>query len=54
MGPGSVAVIVVSWNVRDALRECLAAVRAEGSGVAGEVWVVDNASDDESAEMVAR
>ena len=48
-----VAVIIVSWNVREALRECLAAVRAEGSGCVREAWVVDNASGDGSAEMVA-
>src|SRR5207245_2273275 len=51
--PPSLSVIIVSWNVRDALRECLAAVRDEGSGMVTEVWVVDNASSDDSAERVA-
>jgi GT2 family glycosyltransferase len=47
----SVAVLVVSYNTRDALRETLLALR----GVRGpEVVVVDNASADGSPEMVAR
>lgn len=41
------AVIVVSFNTRELLRQCLASVTD-----AGEVWVVDNASEDGSAEMV--
>jgi len=51
-----ISIIIVSWNVRDLLRECLAAV-AEGleqGGLAGEVIVVDNGSQDESAGMVRR
>jgi N-acetylglucosaminyl-diphospho-decaprenol L-rhamnosyltransferase len=46
---GAVAVAVVSWNTRDLLRECLRSLAAEPLA---EVWVVDNASTDESAEMV--
>ena len=45
--------VVVSWNVREPLRACLAALRAEGSGCLGEVFVVDNASSDGTAAMVA-
>ncbi len=41
------AVIVASFNTRELLRQCLASVTD-----AGEVWVVDNASEDGSAEMV--
>jgi len=44
-----VAVAVVSWNTRDLLRECLASLAGEPLA---EVWVVDNASADGSAEMV--
>ena len=47
--PPSVAVAVVSWNTRDLLRECLASFADEPLA---EVWVVDNASTDGSAEMV--
>jgi N-acetylglucosaminyl-diphospho-decaprenol L-rhamnosyltransferase len=45
----AVAVAVVSWNTRDLLRECLRSL--EGVSEA-EVWVVDNASSDGSADMV--
>jgi N-acetylglucosaminyl-diphospho-decaprenol L-rhamnosyltransferase len=47
--PADVAVAIVSWNTRDLLRECLRSL--EGL-VEAEVWVVDNASTDGSAEMV--
>ncbi len=46
------AVIVVSFRVRDLLRRCLETVQAQGD-VVSECWVVDNASADGSAEMVA-
>lgn len=43
-----VAVIIVSWNVRDYLTECLSSVYAElrRSRLQGGVWVVDNGSTD--------
>lgn len=45
--------IVVSWNVRDLLRECL--ISAQGSiGVRLRIVVIDNDSSDGSAEMVAK
>jgi N-acetylglucosaminyl-diphospho-decaprenol L-rhamnosyltransferase len=44
----AVVVAVVSWNTRELLARCLRSL--EGSGA--EVWVVDNASSDGSAEMV--
>lgn len=42
------AVIIVSWNVRDYLSECLASVYVElnRSRLHGGVWVVDNGSTD--------
>ncbi|OHB67100.1 MAG: hypothetical protein A2Y76_15600 [Planctomycetes bacterium RBG_13_60_9] len=49
-----VSVIIVSWNTRDILRECLASVYAETRGVCFEVIVIDNASTDGSPEMVKR
>jgi N-acetylglucosaminyl-diphospho-decaprenol L-rhamnosyltransferase len=48
------AIVIVSWNVRGLLEACLTSVYGslEGSNLRGEVWVVDNASSDGSAEMV--
>lgn len=50
------SVVIVNWNTRDLLRECLLSLRAatRASPLATEVIVVDNASADGSAEMVAR
>jgi len=47
-----VSVIVVSWNVRDLLRRCLASVRDWAGPLDVETIVVDNASTDGSADMV--
>jgi hypothetical protein len=44
------SVIVVSWNTRDLLADCLASVRAHAPGA--EQVVVDNGSEDGSAAMV--
>jgi GT2 family glycosyltransferase len=48
-----VSVVIVSFNTRDVLRECLASVFRETREVSFEVIVVDNASADGSADMVA-
>ena len=51
-----VAILIVSYNVRDLLRACLQSVYedvARTSGLRVEVVVVDNASADNSAAMVA-
>ena len=47
------SVIVVSFNTHDLLRECLLTLQREAGGVSYETIVVDNASLDGSAEMVA-
>ncbi len=47
-----VSVVIVSYQVRDLLRACLASVRAQ-AGVEVETFVVDNLSRDGSADMVA-
>jgi GT2 family glycosyltransferase len=47
-----VSVIIVNWNTRDILRGCLASIAAE-TRAPHEVIVVDNASTDGSAAMVA-
>lgn len=48
------AIVIVSWNVCQRLHDCLASVFAEltASQINGVVWVVDNASHDNSVEMV--
>ena len=47
------SVIVVSFNTRDLLRECLLTLQREAGNVSYETIVVDNASRDGSADMVA-
>lgn len=48
----AVTIAVVSWNTRDLLAECLSSMRADAERGTAEVWVVDNASTDGSAELV--
>jgi N-acetylglucosaminyl-diphospho-decaprenol L-rhamnosyltransferase len=48
MGDPTLSVVIVSWNVRELLRACLASLPSHA-----EVIVVDNASADGSPEMVA-
>jgi GT2 family glycosyltransferase len=47
-----VSIIIISFNTRDLLRECLDAVEKESAALCSEIFVVDNASSDGSAEMV--
>lgn len=49
-----VSVCIVSWNVKDLLRDCLNSLRAQAGNVRYETIVVDNDSRDGSAEMVRR
>ncbi|MBN1203138.1 MAG: glycosyltransferase family 2 protein [Anaerolineae bacterium] len=46
-------IVIVSWNTRDLLRNCLLSIAASGGDFAHRVVVVDNASSDGSAAMVA-
>ena len=48
-----VSVVIVNWNTRDILRDCLCSSYRETRDVDFGVIVVDNASSDGSAEMVA-
>lgn len=48
-----VSVVIVSFEVRPLLRACLRSVQRAVDGLCAEVWVVDNASEDGSAEMVS-
>jgi N-acetylglucosaminyl-diphospho-decaprenol L-rhamnosyltransferase len=51
-GVPQVAAIVVSWNTRALLAQCLASIAAAGADADIETVVVDNASADGSAAMV--
>jgi GT2 family glycosyltransferase len=48
------AIVIVSWNVRDLLRRCLHAVEASlhNSGISYSILVVDNASSDGTPAML--
>ncbi|MFP3959132.1 MAG: glycosyltransferase family 2 protein, partial [Spirochaetaceae bacterium] len=48
----TLSVIVVSYNTRDLTRACLESVYRETALLDFEVIVVDNASEDGSADMV--
>jgi GT2 family glycosyltransferase len=48
------SIVIVNWNTRDLLSDCLSSVLAGLVGLEAEVFVVDNASIDGSQEMVIR
>lgn len=50
----NVSIVVVSWNTRDILRDCLKSIDENAGFDSYETIVVDNASADGSAEMVRR
>ena len=48
-----ISVIIVSYNVRAFLEQCLVSVERASDGLKMDVWVVDNRSVDGSVEMVS-
>src|SRR5215216_75378 len=48
----SLAIIVVSYNTCDLLRDCLRSIGPGSTHATLDIWVVDNGSRDGSAEMV--
>lgn len=48
----ALSIIVVNWNTRDLLDECLESIYRTVTFPSVDVWVVDNASSDGSVEMV--
>lgn len=53
MSTPELSVVIVSFNTREILRECLETLAPSLEGIPSEVFVVDNHSRDGSAEMVA-
>jgi GT2 family glycosyltransferase len=49
----ALSVVIVNWNVRDLLLDCLASVYQSAGSMPVEVIVVDNASRDGSADAIA-
>ncbi|NJN46638.1 MAG: glycosyltransferase family 2 protein [Candidatus Competibacteraceae bacterium] len=49
-----VSVVIVSFNTRDLLQECLATLQAHAGAVRYETLVIDNASKDGSADAIAQ
>ncbi|MEQ9259275.1 MAG: glycosyltransferase family 2 protein [Roseovarius sp.] len=46
------SIVIVNWNTRALLRDCLRSVEAGLGRLEAEILVVDNASEDGSAEMI--
>ena len=49
----ALSILIVNWNTRQHLLECLESIFANPTPAEFEVVVVDNASGDDSAEAVA-
>jgi len=48
------SIVIVSWNVKPLLRECLASIFRHRDNLSIEVFVVDNASGDHTSAMVQK
>ena len=48
------SIIIVSWNAKEFLWQCLRSIYNTTRGVTFEVWVIDNNSSDGSPEMVEK
>ena len=46
------SVIIVNYNVKRLLKECLQSIRIASESIESEVWVVDNNSSDGSVKMI--
>src|SRR4030042_1073422 len=46
------SIIIVNWNTRDLLSDCLESIKATARDLSHEIIVVDNASTDGSVEML--
>lgn len=46
------SIIIVSWNVADLLKKCLDSIYKYTQGISFEIFVIDNASSDNSVAMI--
>lgn len=46
------SIIIINWNTRQLLASCLHSIQAHVTGLDFDVWVVDNASSDDSIAML--
>jgi len=54
-GPIDVSIVIVTWNVADLLKNCLASIERYGShSLSFQIIVVDNNSRDGTVELVRR
>jgi GT2 family glycosyltransferase len=54
MNKPELSIIIVNWNTKKLLLDCLASVYETVQRISMEVWLVDNASNDGSVEAVKR
>ncbi|MFA5012064.1 MAG: glycosyltransferase family 2 protein [Ignavibacteria bacterium] len=54
MNACDVSVIIVSWNTKNLLKDCINSVIKETTKYSYDIWVVDNNSPDNSADMVGK
>lgn len=54
MTPLTLSVVIVNWNTRSLLAECISAVEREAAAIPHNIWVVDNGSSDDSVAMLRR
>lgn len=52
--PPDVSILVVSWNVKELLRDCLHSLKENAGDINYETIIVDNASTDGSPEMIRK
>jgi len=50
--PIDLSIIIVNWNTRQLLADCLGSIAAHVCGLSYDVWVVDNGSTDGSVELL--
>ena len=48
----NVSIVIVNWNTKSILRDCLESVYEQTKDISFEVIVIDNASTDGSVEMI--